>query len=478
MQTQSIPTQITRLKTASLVACLHSSLLTICISFASAQSYTVTDLGVPGGRPQAVGEQGTVVGWFSLSGATRAFAHNSASGTYSDIGVLPGMSFAAARAINTAGQIVGSSWPTAINQPGRAFRYTPGVGMVDLGVLSGTTSEAFCVDDLGNVGGRAAGTAFTPEAFYQVAGSSMQSVVPGSSGTTHDITASGWRVGVLGNNQAFYVQPSGTLSFVPLPSATPLGRATAVSESGWIVGEMSDPSGSPSYAYRFHVGTGVVENLGSISRFGTVTGVDSQGTVVAIRRISISSTPVAMISFGGAQMVAIDTLLTAGSQWSIRTVSDINEKGSLCGTAALISGASAPVRLDLVVTGTASSSLVVGSGCSNIVVRASAPRVGRPWQLTMHGASAGQAMFSLLSSGHHSPIPLAGSACDIYLSASSPVLATFATTNAIGQWASALTVPSNPAVVGAHLTHQIVVAAPGTVFGLVATEANQAVVGS
>tara|TARA_R110002072_G_scaffold217365_1_gene374950 strand:- start:11120 stop:12514 length:1395 start_codon:yes stop_codon:yes gene_type:complete len=445
---------------------------------APCQSYSIANLGVPGGRPQAINENGFVVGWYTVAGGVRPFVHDPVTGTYTDIGVLAGMSFGSARDINSLGQIVGSSWPTAISQPGRAYLFTPGVGLTDLGVLSGPTSEAYCVDDLGNVGGRADGTAFTPEAFLQLAGGAMQSVQPGTSGTVHDLTSTGWRAGVLGNNQAFYWPPGGAVTLVPLPAATPLGRATGITDSGWVVGEMSDPSGSPSFAFRYHVPTGVLDNLGSISRFGTVAGVDSVGTVIANRRISISSSTTPLISIAGAQLVEIDTLLPAGTLWSMKSVAGINEFGQICGLGDF-GGAAVPVRLDPPPAGPfLASANQVGGGCSAAVLGASPPRIGRPWRLAMRNAGSNQPVFSLLTTGHHAPIALLGSSCGIYMSPLQPIVAELASSNAIGSWASHFDMPANPSIAGVLVTHQMLLWAPALPFGLAATEATRATIGN
>lgn len=443
----------------------------------SAQSYTVVPLPVPGGRPQAIAPNGDVVGFYSNGGNVKAFRHEAASGVFVDLGTLPGSANAAARGVNVVGQIVGSSWAAPIQQPGRAFLFTPGAGMQDLGVLSGPTSVAYCIDDAGGIGGQADASAFTPEAMFVSPGGAMQSVLPGTSGNVLAADASGWVGGVLGNNQAFYLQPgSSTPVFVPLPTATPLGRVTSITSNGWMAGEMSDPSGSPSYAFRFHAPSGTLDNLGSISRFGTVGGIDSVGNVVATRQISSQSTPTALISLDGNQFVTLDSLAPPG--WSIRTATGVNENGQVCGRAALSGGALQPVRLDPVTSGTiAASTSIVGGGCSSAVVRTAPPRVGRSWAMGMRGAAPGQTLYSLLALGHHPPIPMPGSSCDLFVSPTGPLSSTPATANGAGGWASDLAIPSSPSLVGIQLTVQLILTDPTAPLGFVATEAVQAVVG-
>ncbi len=436
--------------------------LAVGLVFAAAvpaqSGFTVVDLGIPDGRPQDLNDRGQVVGWYRTANQTHAFVHDAATGSWSDPGVLPGAAQASARAINEAGQIVGSSWNAPIEQPGRACVFTPGSGMQDLGVLrAGGRSEAFCIDDFGNVGGQADGSAFTPEAMVVAAGGTMRSVQPGTSGNVLAWTASGWVVGTLGANRAFYTDPTGALQFVPLPASAPIGRATAVSGNGWIAGEMSDASGSPSYAFRFDPSTGRLDNLGSISRFGTVTGVDSRGTVVAIRQASTQSDPVGVISFGGAALVTVDSLLGGSSGWSVLAVSGINEVGQLCGRARRSGGATVPVRLDPTGGGTAAgSSSEVGNSCSAIGLHASWPRTGHLWSMVVTGAAAAQPLHVVLTVGHHAPVTVPGAACSIHVGVGASGGSLAGTANAIGSWAGWLEVPADPSLVGGRLTAQVV----------------------
>ena len=95
------------------------------------------------------------------SGERHAFRYTPATYTaaarYEDLGVLgrlsDGTSKSIAQAINNAGQVVGQSTSSA---GWRAFRFTDGAGMVNLGTLDArgvTQSEAVSINDLGQVVG-------------------------------------------------------------------------------------------------------------------------------------------------------------------------------------------------------------------------------------------------------------------------------------------------------------------------------------
>lgn len=98
-----------------------------------------------------------VTGFMYRDPDQRAFLYDFASGTTSDLGVLPRRTESEGFAVNSRGQVAGYS--QGGGRPTHSFRYTPGVGMVDLGTLGGS--------DLGNhaaslnAAGQVVGTAVT-----------------------------------------------------------------------------------------------------------------------------------------------------------------------------------------------------------------------------------------------------------------------------------------------------------------------------
>jgi len=124
-------------------------------------SYSVTDLGTLGGSsswPTCINTSGQIVGYSDTSNAvSHAFLYS--GGTMTDLGTLGG-SDSYACGINNNRQIVGYSQATSANPYSggspRAFLYTilnTGGTMTDLGILNFDWSEAFGINNSGQVVG-------------------------------------------------------------------------------------------------------------------------------------------------------------------------------------------------------------------------------------------------------------------------------------------------------------------------------------
>jgi probable HAF family extracellular repeat protein len=153
--------------------------------------------------------------------------------TITDLGRLPGGWDSEASGINNSGQVVGfavnSNWVI------RAFLWQSGTGMQDLGTLGGQVSQAFGINDSGQVVGS------SDHAFLWQSGTGMQDLnrlIPAGSGWTllEEATAindSGCIVGFglnpAGARDAFLLTP-----VVPEPSVLAMLLTGGVAGGAWI----------------------------------------------------------------------------------------------------------------------------------------------------------------------------------------------------------------------------------------------------
>ena len=113
-------------------------------------TFSITDLGALGASAAyGINNNGQVVGNLSSGDA---FIYS--GGTMTNLGTLLGVFGTAANAINNSGEVVGyfnPSWPYSGQH---AFLYSGGI-LSDLGTLGGDTSEAYGINDSGQVVGYA-----------------------------------------------------------------------------------------------------------------------------------------------------------------------------------------------------------------------------------------------------------------------------------------------------------------------------------
>jgi len=120
-------------------------------------------LGGPSSRGYAINESGQVAGSSTTAtGATHAFLWTPGQGMR-DLGTLPGGASSIARGMNDRGEVVGQSTRPRVNPDvpfygpvTHAFRWTASLGMEDLGTLDGLNATiAYDINNSGQVVGRA-----------------------------------------------------------------------------------------------------------------------------------------------------------------------------------------------------------------------------------------------------------------------------------------------------------------------------------
>ncbi|HVT74365.1 MAG TPA: hypothetical protein VHD61_14610 [Lacunisphaera sp.] len=187
--------------------------------------------------------------------------------------------------VNNSGQVTGSSQYDSSSSHVHAFSYASGT-MTDLGVLNGTVSRGYAINDSG-----------------QVVGQSYNKAVVNVGGTWVDIT---------------------TLD----PSYSSSGQANAINSSGQVVG--IDSNGAMASAFLYSGGlSGTVTSLGTLygSFYSQANGINDAGVVVGYSYISSVDSTTHAFRYTGATMTDLGVF-----------GSDTNSNARAINTAGLIVG--------------------------------------------------------------------------------------------------------------------------------------------
>jgi probable HAF family extracellular repeat protein len=270
------------------------------LDFPDCGSFTALGtLGGAHGEAQGINDAEMLVGWsHNAGGFRRAFQWTSGGGMV-DLGVLAGRNNSEALAVNADSEIVGTSLNFGLTPSSRmAFLYLPvdayglGAGMNSLGTLGGTQSVAMDINDSGRVVGGAqnASEDFRPFRW--------------DSGTMTDL-------GTLGGG-----------SFLPDH------RAEAVNSSGNIVGR-SYTAGGDAHAFFWD---GSMDDLGVLTGGSKswAFGINDSDVVVGTSEVTggVYRTFVWDETNG---MRNLNNLIPTGTGWTLIRATDINNDGFIAG---------------------------------------------------------------------------------------------------------------------------------------------------
>jgi probable HAF family extracellular repeat protein len=249
---------------------------------------SLTDLNPSGGDSQAFGinGEGEIVGK-----AGTAFLY--AGGSLLNLGTLPGGNTSIAYSINANGQIAGDSSVVPDASVTHAFLYQQG-DMLDLGTLGGSQSNAFAINDSGQV----VGLAYTA------------SQIP----------------------HAFLYSPGGTMTDIGQVFNGAASSARAINGEGQVAGYGFVPATSTSHAFLFSGGS--MTDLGVLSGFTTSKAYGINDSAVVVGELSNGSNSAAFVYSSGT-MVNLNSLIDPDSGWSLLHASSINDYGQIVGTGSI-----------------------------------------------------------------------------------------------------------------------------------------------
>jgi probable HAF family extracellular repeat protein len=299
-----------------------------------ADSFSIANLGSFGGQtnPTAINNAGQVVG-YSLLGQLVSHPFLYSAGSLTDLGTLGGID-SAANAINSSGQIVGTS-ELAGSQVVHAFLYSEGT-LTDLGTLGGplrdALSDARGINASGQIVGVAQTAADSPLHGFLYSAGTMMDVGLVQPSAINDS-------GQIAGSFVFSGSPqTGVVTHAFLDSAgvfMDLGSlggqytyTTGINNAGEVVGTSYLPGASNWHAFLYSAGT--MKDLGTLNGgpFSEALGINNSGQIVGD---STTNNFTYAILYTGGVMYDLNTFLPANSGWHLVNATAINDAGQIAG---------------------------------------------------------------------------------------------------------------------------------------------------
>jgi probable HAF family extracellular repeat protein len=310
-------------------------------SFAATPLYSLTDLGVLGSP--VINNHGLVAGLRSTNNGVTIDLILYSNGVTTDLGSLPGSpTEASVGAMSNSGQIVG--YTAYIASPAwlyHAFLWD-GSTLTQIGPLGGTNSEAFGINDGGQVVGFSDTSNGTSHAFLDSGGAmnDLGCLPGGSVSLGYHINNAGQIVGSASTNgnkhYDAFLYSAGTMN-----DLGNLGGGNAeghgVNDYGQVVG-WGASAPSPHYTHAFLYSGGVMNDLGTLPGcvYSQANAINNSGQIAGYSATS-SFTYRAMLYSGGT-MTDLNSLIDPGLGWTLQQANSINDQGQIVGNGRTAAG--------------------------------------------------------------------------------------------------------------------------------------------
>lgn len=312
---------------------------------AHAAAWTITDIGVLSEGPYAyssataINDLGQVVGMSrGATGANRAFLWTPGQGLV-DLGDLPGgTDLSGAYGLNSAATVTGASTIVTSLEGTHAFRWSAQGGMVDLGAKPANSyySVGLGINAAGTIVGWTGLPAIRTTAFVQDAGGLMTllSTPSGSSTQANAIndsgTVAGFTMKTNGTTRAT-LWSGGTRTELPdLPGGADHSSAHAINAGGLVVGGSAVANGGHAFAWTAAGGMVDLGDLAGGNVASVAWGVNDAGDIVGAG--SSATQPNHALLWRGGQMIDLGLLPEVqAAGWQLEQAMDINNQGQITG---------------------------------------------------------------------------------------------------------------------------------------------------
>jgi probable HAF family extracellular repeat protein len=323
--------------------------------------------------------------------------------------------------------------------------------------LGGTSSEAWRINNSGQVVGDAAAGDGNNHAFLYTDGVGMVNLVPQAAtsygrGISHDGKATGSMT--VGNNwRAFRFIPGVGSSDIGVPVGFAHSYGYAINDLGQVAGTVSTGFNVNSTLFRWTPGAGFVV-FGSAAPQTAAWAMNASGTVVGRSPVGGVYRPV--IFADGLGMVDLNTLINPASGWNLLHATDINDAGQIVGYGHFgPMGETHAFRLD---PAPGPSMVFAGPGCASgspPVLFSTLPHLAQALTLTLTQAQVGLTGAVVLSIPPPFSLPLGGG-CVAYVDVGAFATVAPVAIDSAGSWLMTLTIPNDPLLLGAQFALQAV----------------------